>query len=102
MNLISRFLRCAACMPATSRESRTLVDYGFRLPSAMDNRPLNFQEFEAKIHQMMFVSATPSEYETVHEQLRVEQIIRPTGLLDPPIRCASDCRAGGRSDYRGK
>ena len=64
---------------------RTLVDYGFRLPSALDNRPLNFQEFEAKIHQMMFVSATPSEYETVHEQMRVEQIIRPTGLLDPPI-----------------
>ena len=65
--------------------TRTLVDYGFRLPSALDNRPLNFQEFEAKIHQMMFVSATPSEYETVHEQMRVEQIIRPTGLLDPPI-----------------
>ena len=64
---------------------RTLVDYGFRLPSALDNRPLNFQEFEAKIHQMMFVSATPSEYETVHEQMRVEQIIRPTGLLVPPI-----------------
>ena len=64
---------------------RILVDYGFRLPSALDNRPLNFQEFEAKIHQMMFVSATPSEYETVHEQMRVEQIIRPTGLLDPPI-----------------
>ena len=64
---------------------RTLVDYGFRLPSALDNRPLKFQEFEAKIHQMMFVSATPSEYETVHEQMRVEQIIRPTGLLDPPI-----------------
>ena len=64
---------------------RILVDYGFRLPSALDNRPLNFQEFEAKIHQMMLVSATPSEYETVHEQMRVEQIIRPTGLLDPPI-----------------
>ncbi len=63
----------------------TLVDYGFRLPSALDNRPLNFQEFESKINQMLFVSATPSEYEAEHELKRVEQIIRPTGLLDPEI-----------------
>ncbi len=63
----------------------TLVDYGFRLPSALDNRPLNFSEFESKIDQMMFVSATPSEYEAGHELLRTEQIIRPTGLLDPEI-----------------
>ncbi len=63
----------------------TLVDYGFRLPSALDNRPLNFTEFEAKIDQMMFVSATPSEYEAQHELMRTEQIIRPTGLLDPEI-----------------
>ena len=63
----------------------TLVDYGFRLPSALDNRPLNFEEFEQKIDQMMFVSATPSEYEAAHELLRTEQIIRPTGLLDPQI-----------------
>jgi excinuclease ABC subunit B len=63
----------------------TLVDYGFRLPSALDNRPLNFQEFEQKIDQMMFVSATPGEYEADHELLRAEQIIRPTGLLDPKI-----------------
>ncbi|MGN0312693.1 MAG: excinuclease ABC subunit UvrB [Lachnospiraceae bacterium] len=63
----------------------TLVDYGFRLPSAKDNRPLNFSEFENKIDQMMFVSATPSDYEKDHEMLRVEQIIRPTGLLDPEI-----------------
>ena len=63
----------------------TLVNYGFRLPSALDNRPLNFQEFESKINQMMFVSATPSVYESEHELLRVEQIIRPTGLLDPEI-----------------
>ena len=63
----------------------TLVDYGFRLPSAKDNRPLNFQEFEDKIDQMMFVSATPSVYEQEHELLRAEQIIRPTGLLDPKI-----------------
>ena len=63
----------------------TLVDYGFRLPSALDNRPLNFQEFEEKIDQMLFVSATPSEYERDHELLRAEQIIRPTGLLDPKI-----------------
>jgi excinuclease ABC subunit B len=63
----------------------TLVDYGFRLPSALDNRPLNFEEFEGKIDQMLFVSATPSDYEKEHELLRVEQIIRPTGLLDPEI-----------------
>jgi excinuclease ABC subunit B len=62
-----------------------LIDYGFRLPSAKDNRPLNFQEFESKIDRMMFVSATPSTYEKEHELLRVEQIIRPTGLLDPEI-----------------
>ena len=64
---------------------QTLVDYGFRLPSALDNRPLNFEEFESKINQMMFVSATPSTYEAEHELLRTEQIIRPTGLLDPEI-----------------
>lgn len=63
----------------------TLVDYGFRLPSALDNRPLCFEEFESKIDQMMFVSATPSVYEEEHEMLRAEQIIRPTGLLDPEV-----------------
>ena len=63
----------------------TLVDYGFRLPSAKDNRPLNFEEFERKIDQIMFVSATPGEYEAEHELLRAEQIIRPTGLLDPEV-----------------
>ena len=63
----------------------TLVDYGFRLPSALDNRPLNFEEFEQKIDQMLFVSATQNVYEKEHELLRVEQIIRPTGLLDPEI-----------------
>ena len=67
-----------------SRKS-TLVDYGFRLPSAKDNRPLNFEEFESKIDQMLFVSATPNVYESEHELLRAEQIIRPTGLLDPEI-----------------
>ena len=67
-----------------SRKS-TLVDYGFRLPSAKDNRPLNFEEFEGKIDQMLFVSATPNVYEGEHELLRAEQIIRPTGLLDPII-----------------
>ncbi len=63
----------------------TLVDYGFRLPSALDNRPLNFEEFESHIDQMLFVSATPSRYEEEHELLRAEQIIRPTGLLDPKV-----------------
>ena len=63
----------------------TLVDYGFRLPSAKDNRPLNFEEFESKIDQVLFVSATPGPYEKEHELLRAEQIIRPTGLLDPKV-----------------
>ena len=63
----------------------SLIDYGFRLPSARDNRPLNFEEFEGKIDQMMFVSATPGVYEEEHELLRTEQLIRPTGLLDPEI-----------------
>ena len=67
-----------------SRKS-TLVDYGFRLPSAKDNRPLNFGEFEGKVNQMLFVSATPGKYEGQNELLRVEQIIRPTGLLDPKV-----------------
>ena len=64
---------------------RTLVDYGFRLPSALDNRPLSFQEFEERIDQIMFVSATPGDYEAEHELLRAEQVIRPTGLLDPEV-----------------
>ena len=63
----------------------TLVDYGFRLPSALDNRPLNFREFEERIDQILFVSATPGEYEADHEMLRAEQVIRPTGLLDPLV-----------------
>ena len=67
-----------------SRKS-TLVDYGFRLPSAKDNRPLNFEEFEERVDQIMFVSATPGSYEENHELLRAEQIIRPTGLLDPYV-----------------
>ena len=64
---------------------QTLVDFGFRLPSAMDNRPLRFDEFEDKLDQVLFVSATPGEYEADHEMLRTEQLIRPTGLLDPKI-----------------
>ncbi len=67
-----------------SRKS-TLVEYGFRLPSAKDNRPLNFEEFESKIDQVLFVSATPGTYEEEHELLRAEQVIRPTGLLDPEV-----------------
>jgi len=62
-----------------------LVDYGFRLPSALDNRPLKFDEFEARLDQVMFVSATPGQYEAEHELLRTEQVIRPTGLLDPKV-----------------
>jgi excinuclease ABC subunit B len=68
----------------TSRK-KTLVDYGFRLPSAMDNRPLNFEEFESRINQMVFVSATPGPYEYEHSQQIVEQLIRPTGLIEPSI-----------------
>ncbi len=64
---------------------RSLVDYGFRLPSALDNRPLSFDEFEQKIDQVLFVSATPGPYEAEHELLRAEQVIRPTGLLDPEV-----------------
>ena len=64
---------------------KTLVEFGFRLPSALDNRPLNFQEFEQKLDQVLFVSATPSDYEEEHEMLRAEQVIRPTGLLDPEV-----------------
>ncbi len=63
----------------------TLVEYGFRLPSALDNRPLRFEEFEKHIHQMLFVSATPSVYEQQHSQQIAEQLIRPTGLLDPEV-----------------
>ncbi|MBQ5953932.1 MAG: excinuclease ABC subunit UvrB [Lachnospiraceae bacterium] len=89
---------------------QTLVDYGFRLPSALDNRPLNFTEFESKLNQVLFVSATPAEYEAQHEQLRAEQVIRPTGLLDPEVtvcpvegqvddlisRCRKETEKGGK------
>jgi excinuclease ABC subunit B len=64
---------------------QTLVEYGFRLPSALDNRPLSFQEFEGHIHQVIYVSATPGPYELEHSEQVVEQLIRPTGLLDPPV-----------------
>ena len=74
---------------------QTLVDYGFRLPSALDNRPLSFEEFEGKIDQMLFVSATPGDYEKEHELLRAEQIIRPTGLLDPSVEV---CPVEGQID----
>ncbi len=72
-------------MHGDQSRKRTLVDYGFRLPSALDNRPLSFDEFESKIDQVMFVSATPGKYEEEHELLRAEQVIRPTGLLDPEV-----------------
>ena len=74
-----------AMYAAARTRNTTLVDYGFRLPSALDNRPLSFEEFENKIDQILFVSATPGEYEANHEMLRAEQIIRPTGLLDPEV-----------------
>ena len=73
----------------------TLVDYGFRLPSALDNRPLSFTEFEDRINQLLFVSATPGEYEEEHELLRAEQVIRPTGLLDPAVEVRP---SGGQID----
>ena len=69
----------------TKHESKCLVDHGFRLPSALDNRPLKFEEFEEKINQIVYVSATPGPYEMEHTPEMVEQIIRPTGLLDPII-----------------
>ncbi|MBR0107470.1 MAG: UvrB/UvrC motif-containing protein, partial [Lachnospiraceae bacterium] len=89
---------------------QTLVDYGFRLPSALDNRPLNFTEFESKLDKVLFVSATPADYEKAHEQLRAEQVIRPTGLLDPEVtvcpvegqvddlisRCRKETEKGGK------
>ncbi len=88
----------------------TLVDYGFRLPSALDNRPLNFREFEEHLNQVLFVSATPAEYEAGKEEFRAEQVIRPTGLLDPAVelhpvegqvddliaRCAAEAEKGGK------
>ena len=67
------------------KRKETLIDFGFRLPSAMDNRPLNFEEFEKRIDKVLYVSATPGDYEKEHEESRAEQIIRPTGLLDPEI-----------------
>ncbi|MBP3729227.1 MAG: excinuclease ABC subunit UvrB, partial [Lachnospiraceae bacterium] len=78
----------------------TLVEYGFRLPSALDNRPLNFDEFEARLNQVLFVSATPSVYEREHEALRAEQVIRPTGLLDPEVEVMSV--AGQVDDLLGR
>ena len=77
--------RSAACMAEITAAKKTLVEYGFRLPSAFDNRPLRFEEFEKKVHQKIFVSATPGEYEREHSSRVAEQVIRPTGLLDPLI-----------------
>ena len=82
---ISRCRRFAACSTATARARSTLVDYGFRLPSALDNRPLRFEEFQQHVRQAIFVSATPGPYELEHSSQVVEQIIRPTGLVDPVI-----------------
>lgn len=84
MSHIRQFRRLGNVCGDRSRK-KTLVDYGFRLPSALDNRPLNFEEFESKVNQMLFVSATPGEYEERNELLRAEQVIRPTGLLDPEV-----------------
>ena len=74
---------------------KTLVEYGFRLPSALDNRPLNFEEYESRINQAVYVSATPGPYESNHASVTVEQVIRPTGLLDPTIEVKPN--RGGRS-----
>ncbi len=77
-----------------------LVDYGFRLPSALDNRPLKFEEFEALMPQTVFVSATPAKYEAEHAGQVVEQVVRPTGLVDPLIEVRPVGDAGGRPDVR--
>ena len=77
--------QCRAMYAGDKSRKDALVNYGFRLPSAYDNRPLNFEEFEGKVNQMLFVSATPSKYEAEHSEQTAEQIIRPTGLLDPEI-----------------
>ena len=73
------------CTTATGARKQTLVDYGFRLPSALDNRPLKFAEFEGKLRQTIFVSATPAAYELGRSGAVVEQLVRPTGLIDPVL-----------------
>ena len=85
MNLIRHYRRYGQCITVTTPARDMLVQYGFRLPSAYDNRPLKFEEFESKMGSTVFVSATPAEYETTHSDCIVEQMIRPTGLLEPEI-----------------
>ena len=80
-----RFRKFEECINGDQARKQVLVDHGFRLPSAMDNRPLTFEEFEEHIHQIIYVSATPGPYEMEHTPEMIEQIIRPTGLLDPII-----------------
>ena len=77
-------------MQVTDARKSTLIDFGFRLPSAFDNRPLNFDEFYERINQAVFVSATPGDFELEHSAQVVEQVIRPTGLVDPEIICPPD------------
>ena len=85
MNPMSPCRKFAACTMVTRRRKQVLVEHGFRLPSALDNRPLTFEEFEEHVNQAIYVSATPGPYELEHTPEMVEQIIRPTGLLDPTI-----------------
>jgi len=85
MRAMSRCRRCGRCTTATARVKDALVQYGFRLPCAYDNRPLRFEEFEQRVHQRIYVSATPGDYERERSGQIVEQVIRPTGLLDPRV-----------------
>ncbi len=85
MNLMSCWVRSEECTEETHQEKTLLFNTAFRLPSARDNRPLKFDEFERKMRRAIFVSATPSKYEAEHSSQIVEQVVRPTGLIDPEV-----------------
>ena len=95
-----RFRRSAACIKGDRARKENLVNYGFRLPSALDNRPLRFDEFEKLLPQTVFVSATPADYESKHAGQVVEQVVRPTGLVDPVLEVRPGGDAGRRPAVR--